>query len=113
MNALCDSAKEYGPLIGRVLMSLIFLTSAYGKITGFDATLAAMTGKGMPVAQVLLVCAIAIELVCGTMLVLGWRTRRLVVGVEHPDEFAAAVAAERRAVEDAAREAAARDAVTD
>jgi hypothetical protein len=40
---------------------------------------------------------------------LNWRTRRLVVGVEEPTEFAAAVAAERRAVEDAAREAAARD----
>jgi hypothetical protein len=44
---------------------------------------------------------------------LNWRTRRLVVGVEDPDEFAAAVAAERRAAEDAAREAAARDAVPD
>jgi|SoiMethySBSTD1v2_1073268.scaffolds.fasta_scaffold1311166_2 putative oxidoreductase len=81
MKALCDSTKEYGPLIGRVLMSLIFLTSAYGKITGFDATLAAMAAKGMPAPQVLLVCALAIELACGTLLVLGWHTRLAALGL--------------------------------
>ena len=74
MKALCELAKHFGPLIGRVIMSLIFLTSAYGKITGFDPTIAAMAAKGLPMTQALLVCAIALELVAATLLIIGWKT---------------------------------------
>ena len=74
MKALCNFAKHFGPLIGRILMSLIFLMSAYGKITGFDQTIGAMAAKGMPMTQALLVCAIAIEIVAGTLLIIGWKT---------------------------------------
>ncbi|MEA3158111.1 MAG: putative oxidoreductase [Betaproteobacteria bacterium] len=75
MSALRETTMRYAPLVGRILMALIFLTSAYGKITGFDATAVAMAGKGMPVPQVLLVCAITIELIGSTLLVAGWYTR--------------------------------------
>ena len=75
MSALCELAKQYGPVAGRVLMALIFLVSAYGKITAFDATASAMGSKGMPMTQVLLVCAITIELIGSTLLVIGWHTR--------------------------------------
>ena len=75
MNALCELTKTYGPLIGRILMALIFLVSGYGKITGFDATAANMASKGVPMTEALLVCAIALELAGATLLVLGWKTR--------------------------------------
>jgi putative oxidoreductase len=75
MNALRETAQRYAPLVGRILMALIFLTSAYGKITAFDATAAAMAGKGMPVPEVLLACAIMIELIGSTLLVAGLYTR--------------------------------------
>ena len=75
MSRLCELTKRYGPLIGRILMTLIFLTSAYGKITAFDATAAAMTAKGMPLSPLLLVCAIGLELIGGTLLIIGWHTR--------------------------------------
>ena len=75
MNALCELTKQYGPLVGRILMALIFLMSAYGKITEFGPTAAAMAGKGMPMTEVLLACAIALELVGATLLVIGWQTR--------------------------------------
>ena len=74
MKALCDFAKRFAPLIGRILMSLIFLMSAYGKITGFDQTIGAMAARGMPMAQSLLVCAIAIEVIGATLLIVGWKT---------------------------------------
>jgi putative oxidoreductase len=72
MNAFI---RQYFPLIGRILISLIFLTSAYGKITGFDGVAASMAGKGMPMPQVLLVCGIVLELVGATLLVIGWKTQ--------------------------------------
>lgn len=72
MNALI---RQYFPLVGRILISLIFLTSAYGKITGFDGFAASMAGKGMPAPQALLVCGIVLELVGATLLVIGWKTQ--------------------------------------
>jgi putative oxidoreductase len=74
MKTLCDLAKHFGPLVGRILMALIFLVSAYGKITGFDQTIAAMMARGMPMTQALLTCAIVIEIVAGTLLIIGWKT---------------------------------------
>jgi putative oxidoreductase len=74
MKTLCDLAKHFGPLVGRVLMAVIFLVSAYVKITGFDQTIQAMMARGMPMTQALLTCAIAIEVVAATLLILGWKT---------------------------------------
>ena len=74
MSTLCTVAKQYAPLAGRILIALIFLMSAYGKIGAFDATSANMASKGMPVTDVLLVCAIVLELVGATLLVIGWKT---------------------------------------
>ena len=74
MSAVCDLTKRYGPVVGRILMALIFLLSAQGKITGFGGVAANMTAKGMPMSEALLVCAIAIELVAGTLLIIGWKT---------------------------------------
>ena len=75
MRALCDLAKRYGPLAGRILMALIFLQSGIGKITAFGETAGAMAAKGMPMAEVLLVGAIAFELVGATLLIVGLHTR--------------------------------------
>jgi putative oxidoreductase len=55
-------------------MALIFLVSAYGKIRGFDQTINAMMARGMPMTQALLTCAIVIEVVAATLLVIGWKT---------------------------------------
>jgi putative oxidoreductase len=75
VSRLCELTKRYGPLLGRILMALIFLTSAYGKITAFDATAAAMSAKGMPLTAALLVGAIGLELIGGTLLIIGWHAR--------------------------------------
>jgi putative oxidoreductase len=75
MHALCDLAKNFGPLIGRILITAIFLHSAYGKITGFSVVAGVMAKKGMPFAEVLLVGAIVFELAGGLMVLLGWKAR--------------------------------------
>jgi putative oxidoreductase len=63
------------PLIGRIMMATVFLFSASGKIAAFAATAALMASRGMPMVEVLLVIAIAIEVVAGIAMIVGWHTR--------------------------------------
>jgi putative oxidoreductase len=65
----------YGPLVGRVLLALIFIIAGYGKITGFEGTVGYMQAYNMPMTQVLAVIAIIIELGGGIMIALGWKAR--------------------------------------
>ena len=67
--------KQYAPLIGRILLALIFIISGFGKITGFAATAGYMAGHGLPMPQVLLIATILIELGGGLMIALGWQAR--------------------------------------
>jgi putative oxidoreductase len=62
-------------LIGRVLLSLIFIISGVAKLFGWNETLGYMNSQGLPVPQVLLAVATAIEIVCGVMLLVGYQTR--------------------------------------
>jgi len=75
MNKACEMTKQYAPLVGRALLSSIFILSGWGKITGFSGTAAYMASKGMPMPDVLLVPTIIIELGGGLMLLLGWKAR--------------------------------------
>ena len=75
MNALCEAVKTYGPFAGRLLLALIFVISGYGKLVGFDGTVGYIASKGLPLPQLAAAAAIAIELVGGVLLVIGWQTR--------------------------------------
>jgi putative oxidoreductase len=75
MNALCNLARTYAPLLGRILVSILFLRSAIGKITGFSIVAAGMAKKGIPFSEVLLIGAIFCEIAGGLALVLGWKAR--------------------------------------
>jgi len=61
--------------LGRILLGLLFVISGFGKITGFAGTAGYMASQGMPMAEALLVGAIAVELVGGLMLVAGFQAR--------------------------------------
>ena len=71
MNAL----NRYGPLVGRILIALIFVFAGFGKITGFEGTVGYIASKGLPFPQLAAIGAIIVELGGGIMLVLGWKTR--------------------------------------
>jgi putative oxidoreductase len=58
---------------GRILISLIFVHSAVGKIAGFAGTQAYMESAGVP--GMLLPLVIAVELLGGLAIILGWHTR--------------------------------------
>jgi putative oxidoreductase len=73
MNAI----ERYAPLVGRILLSLIFIISGAGKIFGFSGTAAFMAAQGLPLASLLLAATIALEIVGGLSLLLGFRARAL------------------------------------
>ena len=67
--------QPFGLLIGRILLSLIFILSGFGKITGFAATAGYMASKGMPMPELLLIPAILIELGGGLLIAVGYKAR--------------------------------------
>ncbi len=71
MNAM----HNFGPLIGRILIALIFVWSGFGKITGFEGTVGYITSKGLPLPELAAIGAIIVELGGGILLILGWKTR--------------------------------------
>jgi putative oxidoreductase len=62
-------------LVGRVLLALMFLDSGYGKIGAFADTAGYIGSKGLPLPEVLAAAALALELLGGLMLVIGWKAR--------------------------------------
>jgi uncharacterized membrane protein YphA (DoxX/SURF4 family) len=62
-------------LVGRLFVALIFLASAFGKITNFDGTLQYMETHGMPAVALLCVAAILVEALGAIAVILGFKTR--------------------------------------
>jgi putative oxidoreductase len=62
-------------LVGRLFVAIIFLASAFGKITNFDGTLQFMEAHGMPAVTALCAAAIVIEALGAIALILGYKTR--------------------------------------
>lgn len=65
-----------GPLLGRVLLSVVFLYAGYQKIVVAPGRAAAsIAGRGLPFAHASAYAAGALELVVGCLLVIGLRAR--------------------------------------
>jgi putative oxidoreductase len=67
--------ERWAPLIGRILIAAIFLTSGLAKITDLGTTVGYMQAKGIPAAEVLAVLAAVIEVGAGVALLIGLWTR--------------------------------------
>lgn len=67
--------RRYSLDIGRILLSLIFLGSAATKIADPAGTQAYMAAYGLPMTSLLLMAAIATELLGGLALLVGLKTR--------------------------------------
>lgn len=63
--------SSYVPLIGRILLGLIFVLSGITKVTGFEGTQQHMASQGIPLTGVLLVGAILVEVLGGLSILLG------------------------------------------
>ena len=68
-----DTVGKVSELIGRALLSVLFLLSGVGKIGAYAATAAYMSSVGVP--GVLLPVVIATEVLGALAIILGWHTR--------------------------------------
>jgi putative oxidoreductase len=75
MTLLCDLSKTYAPLLGRILLSFIFLQSGFEKALNYTKTLALMGARGIPEPQILLPLAIAVLFAGAVMILIGWKAR--------------------------------------
>jgi putative oxidoreductase len=74
-NPMNPNTVNVAALVGRVLLALIFITSGFGKITGFEGTVGYIASKGLPLPQVGAIVAILVELGGGLMLAIGFKAR--------------------------------------
>ena len=70
-----DTMQNFIPLLGRILMSSIFLMSGFGKIADFTGTQQSMASREMPLTALFLVCAIILEIGGGLSVLLGYKAR--------------------------------------
>lgn len=61
-------------LVARLLLASVFVLSVIGKLTGFSGQVA-WVGSMYPIPEVLLVCAIVLELVGVVTLITGWHIK--------------------------------------
>ncbi len=67
--------KNIIELVGRILLSLIFLVSGINKIPNFSGTKQYMAAMGMPLTDLFLVAAIIIEIVGAIFIMIGFKTK--------------------------------------
>ncbi|MDQ7249177.1 DoxX family protein [Dongia sedimenti] len=70
-----SESLRFLPLIGRILIALIFVMSGFGKIQGFQESVAYAASKSLPLPAIGVAIAIAIEFVGGLLLIAGYKTR--------------------------------------
>src|SRR5260221_12584627 len=69
------STQDNVALVGRILLALIVVISGFGKITGVDGTVGYIASKGLPMAQLVAIGTIAVEIGGGIMLAVGFKAR--------------------------------------
>ena len=72
-----DKLQELSAPIGRLLLSMIFIFSGFTKITGYAATQGYMESMGVP--SMLLPLVIAVELLGGIAILLGFKARLVAI----------------------------------
>ncbi len=72
---MTGNSNRYIHLVGRILLSLIFIVTGSTKILYRSATAAAMVSKGIPLVSIALPLVLLIELVGGLALLIGYRAR--------------------------------------
>lgn len=70
-----NTLNRFGPLVGRILIALIFVMAGFSKVGSFDGTVGYIASKGLPMPQFLAVCAVLVELGGGILLIVGRNAR--------------------------------------
>lgn len=67
--------EKFGPLLGRILIALLFIPAGINKITGFSGTVGYIASKGLPLPQVAAAGTIVVEIAVGLALLVGFKAR--------------------------------------
>jgi putative oxidoreductase len=70
-----EKIERFVPLLGRILLSLIFVMSGLSKIGGWEQTSGYMASKGMPMVPIFLLGAIVFEVLGGLTVLLGFKAK--------------------------------------
>jgi putative oxidoreductase len=76
--------ERYGDvaaLVGRLLFSSMFLAFGYGKLTAFSGTSGYMGSLGLPAPGLFTLLAIIIEIGGGLLMLVGYQTRLVALGL--------------------------------
>jgi putative oxidoreductase len=72
---MTSTTHDFAALAGRILLALMFVLAGFGKIGGFDGTVGYIASKGLPLPVVLAAGTVALELVGGLALAVGYKAR--------------------------------------
>ncbi len=72
---MSNPAGDIQPLIGRILISLVFLVSGTFKIAQYSQFAGFAGAKGIPLPAFSIACAAAVELLGGLAMIAGFRAR--------------------------------------
>jgi putative oxidoreductase len=70
-----DGLQQLLALLGRFLLTAVFLWSGYGKVMDFAGNVGYASSVGMPMPQVGIAIAIVIELLFSVLLIIGFKIR--------------------------------------
>jgi len=72
---------DLAALVGRVFFALMFLVFGWGKITGYAGTVGYMGSLGLPAPTLFTFVAIVVEIGGGLLIVAGYQTRLVALGL--------------------------------
>lgn len=72
---MCTLIKQYGPFLGRLLLSIIFIVGGILKAKTFESSSAYLLSQGIAMSDALLIIIISIEMVGGTLILVGLQAR--------------------------------------
>lgn len=69
--------RSHGAMVGRMLIGLLFVFSGVGIVmSGIDGVSGMLDSRGLPLAMLLAWLAVAVKIVAGGALILGYRTQK-------------------------------------
>jgi putative oxidoreductase len=75
MNAVSKSTANPLVLVARILLAAIFISAGLSKLGGFDGTVGYIASKGLPLPGLIAVLTIAVEVLGGIAIVIGYKAR--------------------------------------
>lgn len=67
--------EKFAPLLGRILIALLFIPAGISKIGGFQGTVGYIASKGLPLPQVAAAGTIVVEVAVAAALLVGFKAR--------------------------------------